>query len=199
MKPIRFLALFAIVFLLVPHILLSTGCAPQNIIRLSYPSSPMEENAQPSSRNKAVCVVDFENKRERAAIGERLSGEKLLPRTPVDRWLAGSLAEELKRAGYTVAIAETLENALSQSPDFIIIGESEEVWLAETSITRFTGSIRASIALLDGTGRDITKNSYNSVYSKTVLPIYGVPQTLLNEALAEMLQPASRLLVQMMQ
>lgn len=177
-------------------LLLGAGCAQQNVIRLSYPA--ME--AAPQQRDGVtVCVVDFENKRSRAAIGERLDGEKLLPRTPVERWLANSLAEEIRRAGYKTNVVETLEDALAQNPNFIVTGEAEEVWLAENSITRYTGSIRTSIALLDGKGHDITKNSYNSVYSKTVLPIYGVPQTLLSEALAEMLQPASRLLVHMMQ
>jgi hypothetical protein len=198
-KLTRFPTIFAVILLFGTYLLFSAGCASGNIIWLSYPEAAVTENAPPESHAATVCIVDFHNKRGRTAIGQRLNGERLFPRTPVDRWLASSLAEELKRAGYKVTVEETEENALAKSPDFIITGEADEVWLAEVSITRYAGSIRASITLSDGKGRDITKNSYNSFYSKTVLPIYGVPQTLLNEALAEMLQPASRLLVQIMQ
>ena len=146
-----------------------------------------------------VCIVDFENKRPVHAIGERQDGSPILPRVPVERWLATGVAEELKREGYAVLMAETLPDALGKGADYIITGEADEVWLAETSLTRYTGTIRSSITLLDGTGSHVTKNGYNSVYSKTVLPVYGVPQTLLNDALAEMLQPAARLLSKTMQ
>lgn len=173
------------------------GCAQSNIIQLAYPDRAA--TAAPASKKSRVCVVDFENKRESGAIGVRQSGKQLLPRTPVERWLASSMAEELVRAGYETVLAETMEDALAANADYIVEGEALEVWLAETSHTRFTGSVRLSIALFDGHGAYITKNSYSSVYSKTVLPIYGVPQTLLNEALAEILQPAVQLLSQVAQ
>ncbi|SBV91766.1 conserved exported hypothetical protein [uncultured delta proteobacterium] len=178
--------------------LLLIGCAG-NIVNLSYP--PLQKAAAPgAAKNISVCVVDFANKRqESAAIGKRLNDDPILPRTPVERWLATGLALELENAGYTVIMAETLPAALMRGADYIVAGEVEEVWLAEVSYTRFTGTIRASISLLDGKGDHITRNAYNSVYSKTILPIYGVPQSLLDEALAEMLLPAVRLLAKTMQ
>ena len=187
--------------LLIPGLILCffllSGCAG-NVINLSYP--PMQQDI-PSTAKKGitVCVVDFENKRPAYPIGERQDGSPILPRVPVERWLATGVAEELKRGGYTVLMAETLPDALDKGSDYIITGEADEVWLAETSLTRYTGTIRASITLLDGAGSHITKNGYNSVYSKGILPVYGVPQTLLNDALAEMLQPAARLLFKTMQ
>ena len=176
--------------------LLLSGCAG-NIIALSYPSA---QHAPPAiSRGISVCIVDFADKRPDSAIGKRQNGEKLLPRTPVERWLATGLALELQRAGFNTMMAETVHEALAMNADYIVTGDSEEVCLTETSITRYTGIIRASISLLDGRGTHITRNAYNSVYSKTVLPIYGVPQTLLDDALAEMLQPAVALLIKTMQ
>lgn len=177
-------------------VFLLSGCAG-NVINLSYP--PMRQAAPPVTKGITVCIVDFENKRLTHAIGKQKDGSPILPRVPVERWLATGVAEELKRGGYTVLMAETLPDALSKGANYIITGEAEEVWLAETSLTRYTGTIRTSITLLDGAGSRITKNGYNSVYSKGVLPVYGVPQTLLNDALAEMLQPAVRLLFQTMQ
>jgi len=177
--------------------LLLSGCA-SNIITLSYPSG---QHIASSDTRKAifVCIVDFTDKREDSAIGSRQNGEKLLPRTPVERWLATGLALELQRSGFTTMMAETEREAIAMNADYIVTGDSEEVCLTETSITRYTGIIRASISLLDGKGTHITRNAYNSVYSKTVLPIYSAPQTLLDDALAEMLQPAVALLTKTMQ
>jgi hypothetical protein len=185
---------FCIVFTVLCALFLA-GCA-RNIVHLSYPSAG-EQIPAPTKKSR-VCVVDFENLRDKNAIGVRLNGETLLPRTLVERWLALGIAEELGRAGYAVSLAETTADALAEHPDYIVTGEAEEVWIAETSLTRFTGSIRARITLSQGNGLNTTSNSYNSVYSKAVLPVYGVPQTLLGEALSEMLRPAVRLLAQIM-
>lgn len=182
-------------FLLI--LLLLSGCA-SNVIYLSYPELKTPASFD-SRKNISVCVTDFTNKRDTGVIGERLNGEVILPRIPVERWLATSLAVELEHAGYRVSTAETLAEALTGKTDYIITGESEGVWLAETSLTRYTGTIRTSITLLDGQGGHITTNAYNCIYSKTVLPIYGVPQTLLAEALQEMLSPAVKLLGSAMQ
>ena len=169
------------------------GCA-QNVVPLSYPL-PQHSVSAPQ-RNVTVCVVDFENKRgKKAAIGVKQNGEALLPRTPVERWLATSMAEEIKQAGFPVIMTETLPEAIQAKPDYIISGEAEEVWLSESSFARYTGTVRTSISLLDGEGKHITKNSYSSVFSQTVIPISGVPKTLLDEALFEMLQPAVTLLI----
>lgn len=173
------------------------GCTG-NVVTFSYPLI-RDDAPAPVLKNISVCIVDFANQWETAAIGERLDGSPILPRTPVGRWLAASLAAELAHAGYTVSVAESFSDARAKGADYIVTGEAEEVWLAETSLTRFTGTIRASISLLDAEGNRITRNGYSSVYSKSVLPIYGVPQTLLDEALAEMLHPAARLLCTTMQ
>lgn len=189
MKLARFFAVLVAAFFF-------AACAPKNVVHLGYPEAEAPAQAAGKAR---VYIVDFDDKRENGAVGERLNGEKILPRTSVARWLAASLAEELRRAGYAAVVTESMEQAVGQRPDFIVTGEIEEVRLTETSITRYTGAIRASVTLRAGNGEIVTKNSYSSVYSKAVLPIYGVPQTLLDEALAEMLQPASRLLVRTMQ
>ena len=177
--------------------LLLLGCA-SNIVSLSYPSLQPTDIPYPS-RAISVCVVDFTNKRPEAAIGKRQNGEKLLPRTPVERWLATGLAIELQQAGFHMMMAETEAEAIAMNADYLVTGESEEVWLTETSITRYTGIIRSSISLHDGKGTHITRNAYNSVYSKTVLPLYATPQTLLDDALVEMLQPVVALLRAIMQ
>lgn len=174
-----------------------SGCAG-NVVALSYP--PLQNPlSAPESSGITVCIVDFENKRAESIIGRRQNGNAILPRTPVERWLAVSLAEELRGAGYAVSMAETLPEAMSKGVQYIIIGDAEEVWLTETSFARYTGTIRTSISLLDGAGCHITRNAYNSVYSKPVLPLYGVPRTLLDEALAEIFHPAARLLSKTMQ
>lgn len=172
------------------------GCA-QNVVALSYP--PPQQDVFAAERHRSVCVVDFENKRGKVAVGVRQNGDTLLPRTPVERWLAFCTAEEISRAGFPVIMAETLPEAIQAHPDYIILGEAEEVWLSESSFARYTGTVRTSISLLDGNGRHITKNSYSSVFSKTALPMSGVPKTLLDDALFEILQPAVTLLIPLMQ
>ncbi|MDL2210824.1 hypothetical protein LJC26_08500 [Desulfovibrio sp. OttesenSCG-928-O18] len=174
-----------------------TGCAQNNIVHLSYP--PAGGNAIQASRQSRVCVVDFENLRNRYDIGSRLDGTLILPRTAVERWLALGLAAELTRSGYTVVTAETLPEALATGADYIVTGESLEVRLAENSITRFTATVRTNITLMQGGGAPLTTNGYNSVFSRTIISINrSVPQTLLDEALAEMLHPATELLTKIM-
>ena len=176
---------------------LLSGCA-NNVVNLSYP--PLQGSAVPvTERSLTVCVVDFTNKRGTGSIGNRQGGEIILPRTPVERWFASGMAAELRHAGFRVTMMETLEEALASGPDYIVIGEAEDVRLVENSLTRFTGHVRSSITLLDGLGGYVTRNAYSSIYSKAVLPIYGLPQTLLDDALVEMLQPATKLLIQKMQ
>lgn len=187
-------------YLLIVSLLLGallTGCA-NNVVRLSYPGFPSENISHPPPDAMSVYIVDFENKREKSAIGERQRGDQILPRTLVERWIALGVKEELSRAGYQAVVVETLSEALTHVPDYIITGEAEDVWLSEHSFARYIGSVRASISLLDGKGRHITTNSYSSVFSRTVLPVYGVPQSLLDEALFEMLQPAAKLLTRIM-
>lgn len=177
-------------------LLFLAGCAQNNVVRLASPGMNVSGAAAP--KESRVCVVDFTNKRGTHAVGELLNGEALLPRTPVERWLAESVAAALTDAGYAVSTAETMAEALAGNAEYIVTGEAEEVWLAESSLARYTGAVRASIALLDNQGAHITRNNYSSVYSQTTLPVYGVPQDLLADALAEMLRPAIRLLVTMM-
>jgi len=187
---------FTVAALFVAFIL--SGCAQSNIVHLSYP--PADGGGTHPTRQRRVCVVDLENLRPKHEIGSRLNGEPLLPRTPVERWMALGLAEELRRAGYSVTMAETMDDALRSGADYIVTGEALEVRLTESSLTRFTATVRANITLLDGRGNLITSNGYNSVFSRTVLPVMyrRVPQTLLDEALVEMLHPAVELLVKMM-
>ena len=169
-----------------------TGCA-QNIVALSYPSLPQSISTQ--QQNISVCIVDFENKRGKSAIGVMQDGRELLPRTPVERWLASSIAEELKQKGFSISMAETLSEAIQAKPDYILFGEAEEVWICESSFARYTGTVRSSVSLLHGNGEHITKNSYSSVFSKTALPMSGIPKKLLDDALFEMFQPAVKLLI----
>ena len=183
--------------LVVLYATLLSGCA-NNVVNLSYP--PLQGSAIPvTEKSLNVCVVDFTNKRGTGSIGNRQDGEVILPRTPVERWFASGMAAELQHAGFRVTIMETLEEALASGSDYIVTGEVEDVRLVENSLTRFTGHVRSSVTLLDGLGGYVTRNAYNSIYSKAVLPIYGLPQTLLDDALVEMLQPATKLLSQKMQ
>lgn len=184
-----------IFFTLTAVFLLLSACAQGNVVRLSYPASRAPEAAGNGIR---VCVVDFENKRDKIELGLRQNGQIIIGRTMVERWLAEGVAAELARAGYTTVMAETMDGARKLGPDYIVTGDAEEVWLAEPSLTRFTATVRTSITLLDGQGRDITSNNYSSVFSTARLPVHGVPQTLLDEALFEMLQPAVQLLTQAM-
>ena len=188
---------FGFIAALVLCVFALSGCGG-NIIPLSYPTL-RDASYGVAETGATVCIVDFENKRDGHAVGQRQDGTAILPRTPVERWLASGLAEELSRLGHAVTMAETIQQALAARADYIVSGEAEEVWLAETSLTRYTGTIRVSISLFDSGGGHITRNGYNSVHSKTVLPVYGVPRTLLDDALVEILRPAANLLHKTMQ
>lgn len=190
-------ALLRLLFLSFPLLLLLQGCAG-NIVRLSYPA-PANEAVDANKGTVTVCVVDFENRRDKSTIGESGNGRPILPRTGVERWMAEGLGKELKRAGYHVVMTETLEDALAASPAYIVTGEAEEVWMAESLFARYTATIRGTITLCDGKGEYITASGNSSVFSRSVLPFSGVPQTLLDDALYEMLQPVARMLTRSMQ
>ena len=166
------------------------GCTG-NVVNISFPSL-QEEPSPETARNILVCVVDFKNKRGVSAVGKRKNGESLQPRMPVERWMMLGLARELIRSGFHVNTVETMDQALASGAKYIITGEAEEAWLEETSLTRYTASIRASLTLHGGTGVFITRNAYNSVYSTAFLPVYGPPQDLMDKAFLEMLHPAVR-------
>lgn len=167
---------------------LFTGCA-RNVVRLSYPAP---ETGVAKNGASSICVVLFEDRRNKAEIGQRRNGELFQPQTAVNDWVSRAVADELVRAGFVVTYAQTLEQARQSSPDFIVTGIIEEVWLSEPSFTSLACSMRATVSLLRGSGTHVFKNSFSAKLTRTVIPAMDSSPKILTETLGDLLEPAVR-------
>lgn len=165
------------------------GCA-QSIVHLVY-SAP-KETITPRAGAPTVCVVAFEDRRGKDEIGQRRDGGLFLAHADVTGWVSRAMADELARTGLTVTYTSDIGQAKASNPDYIVTGVIDEIWLTESSLTRYASSMRVTISLLRGNGSYITKNNYSSTFSKTVIPMSDVPQSMLSEGLIDLLRPAAR-------
>ena len=166
------------------------GCATQPVVPMIYPRA--ETSNLPVLHAPRFIVIDFDNMRTTPAIGTLRDGTTLKPRTLVERWVAEAIAAELRRRGYAAVAVENFAQALATKPDFIVSGDLEEVWIQQASITRYSSSLRMTVALMNGRGKNLTANNYNGTFTQFVLPGIGLPENLLPQALQEMLQSSVR-------
>ncbi len=175
--------LLLLLFILLP------GCA-QNVVHLVYPAP--KESVAAKADAPSVCVVTFEDRRDKAELGLRRDGDKFQPRTNIADWMSRAMADELAQTGLTVTYADNLAQARASNPGYIVTGIIDEVWLTENSLTRYTSTMRVTLSVLHANGSYLTKTNYNSSFSQTVLPTSDAPQSTLSEGLVDLLRPAAQ-------
>ncbi len=166
-----------------------SGCA-QNVVSLNYPAP--KDTVIAKAGATTVCVVEFADKRDKMDIGQRRDGGSFQARNNVAAWVSRAMADELALTGLVVTYADTMAAAKASGPKYIVTGVINEIWLTENSLTGYSCSLRVTVSLLRSDGSHITKNNYQSMLSKTVIPTSDVPQTMLSEGLVDLLRPAAR-------
>lgn len=165
-----------------------TGCAPKNTVRLMYSSA--ENAALPVPGAPQVTVVIFEDKRTKAELGAKKSGELFVANTLVTDWVSRSLADEISRMGPQVSYAMNLPQALAANPDYIVTGNVQEVWVKDTGPTSYSTTIRVSFELKNRQGKIYGEN-LTATQERASLPSPTMVESLLSDTLREVLGVAA--------
>ena len=177
--PVRFLTpalLLAALFAL-------CACGPSSTVRLLY--RPADAPQIPASTAPSIAVVQLKDARSNSYIGVRHDNTPFIPNGTVPEWVSKSLAEELVRQGLRVTYAQNLEAARASQPQYILMGELQEVWIRESSRTDISASIRTLISVTGHRGKLVNEGVTSSL-SKQGLPGSSAAENLLYNAVQEL-------------
>ena len=185
--PARF---FPPTLLLVALFVLS-ACGPSSTVRLLH--RPADASQILASTAPSVSVVQLKDVRTQSYIGVRRDNTPFIPNDAVAEWVTRSLADALARQGLRVTYAQTLEAArASQSPpQYILMGELQELWIQESSSTAISASVKAFISVTGHKGRLINEG-VTSTLSKQGLPASSAAEELLYNTVQDMVQSVAR-------
>ncbi len=175
--------------LLLPALFLA-GCGQSRVVGLYY-TPPQSEIRAEARQGSAVCVVTMNDARGKSEIGVRSSGETYTAKNDVADWVSRALADELAQLGFTVTYAASMASAEQSSPDYIVSGDVEEVWIEEVSPISFTCRIKIS-ASVRAKGKLVAKETFSSSLNKKVFPMTNPTEAMLTEALQDLLKPLSQ-------
>lgn len=178
---IAILTLFVCAFL--------AGCGPSNTVQLTY--KPSDASTLPAPGSTTITIVQFKDNRTRSHIGIRHDGSQFVASNPVIEWFSKSLAEELARSGYQVSFSQSINQAKTANPDYIITGEVGEIWLKESSALEISATIKAVMSVYSKKGLIFSENLSASQSEKT-LPSSSTAETLLQSTLQEIIMPATK-------
>lgn len=164
-----------------------TGCA-QNTVRLNY--TPDGATPVPSSSAARMVVALFEDQRENAAIGVRKDGTPFQPASSVAEWVSQSLADELARKGVQVSVASGIQQAQVGSPDYVVSGVVEQVWMVEKGVSTYEAAMRVKTVLTGGAQPPVTK-TFTVTQSKTGIPGAKLAEDTLSTTLADLASTAA--------
>lgn len=164
------------------------GCAPKDTVRLLY--SPVTSSVLPAPTAPRVAVVLFEDERGKSEIGVRSGGGVFSAAGSVPEWISRSLASEISRMGPQVSYAPSIQLAQSASPDYIVTGTVNKVWVTESGRLTYssTVSIRFNVANRQGS---VYSQSLSSSQEKTGMPNSDIVEELLTSTLREVLGVAA--------
>ncbi len=180
--PFRALSLFIALSLLL------AGCA-QNTVRLVYSD---ETGAIPPAGAPQVTVVQLTDERGKADIGVRKDGSAFTPSSNVSEWLSHALAAELSRQGLVVTLAPSEAKARSTGAKYVVVGSIKELWLTEKSTTSYSCDLRTFIQLKDNTATPLINSAFSRSLTREVVPLSSVPQEMLSEIAANLVQPLAK-------
>lgn len=165
-----------------------SACGPGNTVKL-LPPPPLAASNLPTPNAPSICIVNFKDEREdRFAVGSRRDGSAFTTQGDVAVWISRALADELAHKGFRITFAMDTKQARSSSPDYLVTGIVQEVWLKETSATAMSAQMRVSCTLANRKGKLWTE-SCNSSQSRTSLPAGGNADELLLDTLRDLLKP----------
>jgi len=165
------------------------GCSPSNTVKLTYKSS--NASTLPAPGSTSIAIVQFKDERTKSHIGIRSDGSQFVTSSPVIEWLSKSLAEELSKNGYQVSFSQSINQAKTANPDYIITGSVEEIWIKETSALETSASIKVVMTIYNKKGRIFSEN-LSASQSKKGLPSSSTAEILLESTLQEIIMPAAK-------
>ncbi|MFV0347965.1 MAG: hypothetical protein ACK5JO_05210 [Halodesulfovibrio sp.] len=171
------LATLSLCFLL----LTLAACAPNNYVRLQYTSELSPAHIQPNA--PSVTVVEFADERSKKDIGVRNDQTPFIPVSSVSAWMSDALREELSRKGLNTHYVKSADEVTPG--EHVITGTVKKVWLKQNTMTAYSVSIEAAIAV-DG-GLPVT---YRSEQERQDVPTDSVTEEHLSETLRTMLNGA---------
>ena len=168
---------------------LLAACGPSNNVRLFYNSATPSVLPQPQAVR--VAVVMFSDQRANPQVlGPRRDGSSFTANSSVADWISRSLADELARQGVQVSFADSMAQAQSGSPDYIVNGSVRELVLKETGPSSASASMRVSVSLSNRKGVIYSEN-LSAMQERPFLPTGAAVETLLAETLRDMITPAA--------
>lgn len=151
------------------------GCGGKNTVDLRY--APAGINVAPCA--KTISVVALEDKRKQTAVGETKDGDLFFGTTPVTEWVSKALYDELARSGCRV---EYHEKEYDFDTDYTLVGEIEEIFVKQNSLTDYSASMRLKLDV-KADGQKVFGKSFATTYSKTAVLSPGVNSKVLTELL----------------
>ncbi|MDR1857172.1 MAG: hypothetical protein LBR22_08475 [Desulfovibrio sp.] len=170
--------------------LLLGACGPSNTVRL-LPPPPLEASLLPTANAARVTVVTFVDRREDiTAIGVRRDGTAFETQGNLTEWVTSAMADALAHMGLQVSIAQTVNQARAGTPDYLVTGELQQVWLKETSTMDMSAVMRMDYTLANKEKR-VVRDNYSASQSRSGLPSNTMAEKLLQDTLNDMVRPVA--------
>ena len=143
-----------------------------------------------------MTVVMFEDKRmDQTTLGQRRDKSAFVTGDNVPQWISKALADELARNGLQISYSGSVTEARKGNPDYLVTGQVDEAWIAETSSTDMNTSLRVNYVLANRQAR-LVRESLNASQSRTGLPSGSAADNLMLETLRDLVKPMARKIVQ---
>ncbi len=166
--------------------LFCVACGPNNTVPLTY--TPKSDAVLPSPNAPRVAVVLFEDTRTETHLGLRNDNTTFVGTSSVPEWVSRSFAEGLRSKGLQVSFAETLSQAQSGAPAYIVTGKIREASLREQSVAELRASMQVEISVHDAQGV-LLKEGLSASQSETGIISTSTATALLQSTVQEMLRP----------
>lgn len=168
-----------------------SACGPGNTVRL-LPAPALQASSLPAPNAPSISVVAFADKQlDPEIIGKRRDGSAFTTSGDVAQWISRALADELARKGMRVTFAMDTSQARSGSPDYLITGVVEQVWLNESSSVELVAQMRVQCSLANRKGKLWTETT-NSSQTYGGLLTRGSADNLLLDTLRDLVQPVAQ-------
>ncbi|UZP69067.1 hypothetical protein N1030_08890 [Desulfovibrio mangrovi] len=157
------------------------ACGPTNYVRLRYTSELAPAHIQPNA--PTVAIVEFADGRSKKDVGIRNDATPFIPVSSVTAWVSEALREELSRKGLNTRYVKSADEVAPG--EHVITGTVKKVWLKQNTLTAYSVSIEAAIAL-----DDAMPVTYRSEQERQDIPTGDVTEEHLSETLRTMLSSA---------
>jgi uncharacterized lipoprotein YajG len=179
--PVRFFASA----LLPAALLVLCACGPSSTVRLLH--RPVNAPQIPVSTAPSIATVQLKDVRTDPYIGVRHDNTPFIPGSSPPEWVTRSLADALARQGLRVTYATDIETARASQPQYILMGELQELWIRESSRTEISANVKVFISIIGQKGKLLNEGVTSSL-SKQSVPSGAAAEELLYNTLQELVQ-----------